>query len=148
MKLVYYLFFLPGTIAIGEFIVFLFRSKRPITGPVGFILDTISIIGFPVLYATVSIPYMSQTIYMIPPFFKFTTLVVTLCIISYFLIRYFIHYLPKVVQVIALRTLGIGIFLNMGMLFRKYDVFTFFHVPIILLFIIQLVEKSNTLIKA
>ncbi|MFB1004420.1 MAG: hypothetical protein QMC70_09840 [Bacteroidia bacterium] len=90
---------------------------------------------------------MSQTVFMIPPFFQFTTLVVTLCIISYFLIRYFSHYLPTAVQIIALCLVGIGIFLNMAMLFREYNIFSFFHVPIILLFIIQIVEKSNSLIK-
>jgi hypothetical protein len=142
-----YLFFIPGIISICEFIVFLFQGKKPMKGPLGFILDTINIIGFPALYASVNIPYMSQTVFMIPPFFQFTTLVVTLCIISYFLIRYFSHYLPTAVQIIALCLVGIGIFLNMAMLFREYNIFSFFHVPIILLFIIQIVEKSNSLIK-
>jgi hypothetical protein len=142
-----FIFFLPGFFSFTEFIAFTANGKKPFDGPFGLILDIINIIGFPALYVTFNIPYSSASSLTNAPFFQYTALAVCVCIAAYFIIQFFTSHLSRSVQIIVLIILGAGVFLNVAMIYQEPGIFTYFHIPIILLFIIQIVEKSNALVK-
>ncbi len=142
------LFFVPGISTIIDFIIFLSTGRKQFRGPYGFILDLINLLGFPYFYLASGMPFDNNTNILIEePYRGATIIVIALCLIGYFALNYLHRHLQKPVQITAIVFLAIGVFINVAMIYQQEAIFSFFNVPIILLFIIQIVEKSNALIQ-
>jgi len=143
------LFFIPGISTIIDFVIFLTTGRKQFRGPYGFILDLINLLGFPYFYLATGMPFDNNANILIDePYRGVTFIVIALCLIGYFALNYLHRHLQNPVQIIAIAFLGIGIFINVAMIYQQEAIFSFFNVPIILLFIMQIVEKSNALIQA
>ena len=141
-----YLFFLPAFITLIEFLVFLVKGSKPMNGILGFALDVVQLIGFPYFYLKCFKDEFAEQTLFLEPYEHLGYLIIVAIVLGYFLVTYFKSILHKNHIIIILCLLGVGLFINLNMIYNQDEFLSIFNIPIILLFIMQIVSKSNQLI--
>lgn len=143
MFLFIYLLFIPPIITMVEFLVFLASGKKPMNGVLGFLLDVIQIVWYPLMYIQIFNSGSGLQLISQEPNSYFFFGIFSAIVIGYFLVTYFNYALRPPLIIFILGLLGLGLFINLYIMFNQETFLSFFNIPILLLFIMQI--ASNTI---
>lgn len=143
-----YLLFVPGILTLIDFIYFIAKGEKLFDHFGGFLLDGIQLVGFPILFVMFSSYLSSRSMEVFSADWIWISIPITLLsVIGYFAIRYAYPFISETFSIIILVLLACGIFINVSMIYDVYDVESFFSIPIILLYIIQISNNVKRLLK-
>ena len=139
-------FLLPPLITGIEFLVFLYTKKKPMNGPIGFLLDMITLIAFPFLYLILEQGFHLFKYYQFSNTLNILAIIIVVfSIAGYFALQLVNDLLNDTQKTIILTILGIGILLNGIMIYQQYSFLNLFNVPIILLFIMRITQTARSM---
>lgn len=149
------LFFLPGLLVLIDFIKYLIKGKRLFNSVLTKILEAVVIIGLPVLYIAIfdfQIPNdcCSESATFSPDHRLTIYFLITICIVAFFYSTNRKQIAPPLVEITTNCLLLAAIILNIFVAFQVellIPLALFGNLPIVLLFIIALIENQNTIIE-
>ncbi len=146
----FYLFFLPPLFTLIDFVQFLFTGKKAFNYFGGLVLDIVHLVCFPVLFISFSgIAGGVDHFLFEGPVLWITVAVIILSVIGYFAIQFAYLLLSQPATIIVLTLLACGVIINIAMLISHKETFiAVFNIPIILLYIMQIVTHSNKLVNS
>jgi len=143
-----YLFFVPGILTLIDFIYYVATGEKKFDYVGGLLLDCIQLIGYPILFSLLfqNLGEMHMAVFS-SPWTTLTILITVLSIFGYFAIRYAYPFINDTLTIIILVLLACGIFINVSMIHDGFSILSYFNIPIILLYLMQVATNVKRHIK-
>lgn len=134
-----YLLFVPGILTLIDFIYYVVKGEKFFNHFGGLLLDGIQLVGFPILFVMFSSYLSSRSMEVFSADWIWISIPITiLSVLGYFAICYAYIFLSETLSVVILILLGCGIFINVSMIHDSLGINSYFNIPIILLYVMQI----------